>query len=254
MKPFIIYALRDPVTKEIRYIGKCTSLPSRLKAHLNSKDDTRKCRWIASLRTEGYRPEALKLEEGVGDWQSRERFWIAFYRSEGNDLCNHTDGGEGLSGASEETRNKLRELQQALWKDECWRSRMLLALKSPLRCRRISVALAGKKKEALHVSKLPQNSRGYKHTKDFAARISTALRGNKYRVGKKMSSESKARISNSLLGHSRNKGCKQSAESNRKRSLALKGRPKSEEWKKKARIAALRRWEREREQNNVKVR
>jgi hypothetical protein len=59
---------------------------------------------VKGLVDEGMRPNAFCIEkwDGTGDvneWlNERERFWIAYYRSEGCTLTNLTDGGMGLSG------------------------------------------------------------------------------------------------------------------------------------------------------------
>src|SRR5437660_1595370 len=100
-----IYALCEPDTKAVRYVGKADSVKARLKNHKNEKRTTRKCRWLASLHRRGLAPVVILLEEVADDsWQTAERRWIAYFRERGCDLCNHTDGGEGLCGASEETR------------------------------------------------------------------------------------------------------------------------------------------------------
>lgn len=211
----IIYALRDPRDGATRYIGKCSSLPHRFRAHLNDKGSTRKARWIRSLLAIGLSPEAVELEMVEGDWQAAERRWISHFRAEGADLCNHTDGGEGLVGASRETRQKLAVVRRAIHAADPERAKEIA--RDPVRCAKISAALSGKRKSPEHVAKLPQNRPGYKRRT----------------VRPKTPKAPKPHVPKD--------------EVNRKRSAALKGRPKSEEWKEKARSAALKRWARVRE-------
>lgn len=39
MKEVYIYTLEDPITSEIRYVGKANNMESRFKNHLNSSRD-----------------------------------------------------------------------------------------------------------------------------------------------------------------------------------------------------------------------
>lgn len=113
---FIIYALIDPRTNEVRYIGKSSTGLRRPERHARpgslAKDGTWKARWIRKLQAEGatYRIEVLEEVD-------RERLslaeieWIAKGRALGWPLTNLTDGGDGMSGFrfSEETRRKISE-------------------------------------------------------------------------------------------------------------------------------------------------
>lgn len=102
-----IYALCDPNTSEVRYVGK-TVLPieRRLLNHLWEAEHktTHKANWIRSIG----RPNVVLLEEVVGDdWQSRERYWIQQF----DNLTNASEGGEGPAGwkAPPETKRKMSE-------------------------------------------------------------------------------------------------------------------------------------------------
>ncbi|MGV1682921.1 GIY-YIG nuclease family protein [Sphingopyxis sp. NJF-3] len=103
-----IYALRDPRTCEVRYIGFSTDPDARLRAHIQkarSGHTTHHCaRWIMKLIREGSSPECVILHE-LGDdesWQDCERRWIEEYRARGARLTNMTKGGEGFVGLSDE--------------------------------------------------------------------------------------------------------------------------------------------------------
>lgn len=252
---YFIYGLLDPLEGEIRYVGKCSSPAKRLRAHVKECGTTRKCNWIAGLRAQGREPALLILEEGVGDWQERERAWIAAFRMLGNNLCNHTDGGEGLVNPSQETRLKIAEARRRLWEED--RQGQLEITQDPARRAKISIALKGRAKSAEHVANLPQNRRGVKRSEEHKAAISASLKGNTHRRGKKSSAETRLKISMSLTGRKQVGKKPPSKESNLKRSQTLKGRLKSPETIEKMRAAAQARWDRakcQQEDSDVKVR
>ena len=99
-----IYALTDPRTEEVRYIGKTVNEPLfRLERHLEEAQKdvcTYKCDWIRSLISKGLEPglSVLEIVFYPDIWQERERWWIAFARERGFHLTNLTDGGEGGAG------------------------------------------------------------------------------------------------------------------------------------------------------------
>lgn len=92
---YIIYSLNDPITNEVRYVGK-TSLKrkhKRLYEHIKYayKNTTYSATWIRSLLKVNKRPimnvlEVVMIEES----ESREVYWISQF----DNLTNLTDGGE----------------------------------------------------------------------------------------------------------------------------------------------------------------
>jgi hypothetical protein len=106
-----IYALCDPRTGTIRYVGKASDPARRYRRHLKDGRDGKtdhKSRWIASLLGAGVAPRLLVLEVCVeAIWKVRECHWIATLRAAGCDLTNCTDGGDGFAPLSE-TRAKMR--------------------------------------------------------------------------------------------------------------------------------------------------
>lgn len=99
-----IYGLRDPDTKQIRYIGYSSNLQQRYSYHLSDPKRTHKGNWIRSLKQKGLKPELVVLEECNADnWAERERAWIAQAKAQGLPLTNATDGGEGAYNPSPET-------------------------------------------------------------------------------------------------------------------------------------------------------
>lgn len=97
-----IYALKCPVTGEIRYIGKSSRPERRMRCHVNDAirmvADHHNARWIRKLIAAGREPvlvELLKVPPDF-DWDAIERFIIAAARSFGFRLTNSTAGGEGF--------------------------------------------------------------------------------------------------------------------------------------------------------------
>lgn len=104
-----IYALKDPFTDEIRYIGKSVRPKERLTNQCNEHSDTYRCHWIQSVIKQGKKPVQIILEELLpdSDWQKSEREWIAYGRSQGWPLTNTTDGGDGVPGLSGESKERM---------------------------------------------------------------------------------------------------------------------------------------------------
>lgn len=94
-QPAEIYALSDPITGQLRYIGKANDSAERLKSHLRdaNRRDTPVYRWIRKLTNKGLAP-AVKVLEVTHDWQESERRLIALSRARGDKLLNVADGGD----------------------------------------------------------------------------------------------------------------------------------------------------------------
>lgn len=106
-----IYALCDPMTHEIRYVGKTKqNIYSRLSQHVRytKRYNFYNSNWVRSLRP--LKPEILELELiGDDEWVEAEQFWIAYFKTLGAKLTNLTKGGEGTNGVvlSEESKLKI---------------------------------------------------------------------------------------------------------------------------------------------------
>jgi hypothetical protein len=108
-----IYALVDPVTSEIRYIGKSNHPAQRFEEHMEDESSTPKARWIRALRRRGLQPTLLLLERCDRlIWRVRERKWIAVGHKLEWPLTNSTAGGDGPRDAetSERARRVLANL------------------------------------------------------------------------------------------------------------------------------------------------
>lgn len=191
-----IYALVDPTTGLIRYIGKtCKSLSARLGGHkqdsINNK--TRKERWIAKLLRLGVHP-VIELIEIVPreNWKEFERAWISKLRKLGFDLTNLTDGGDGTDGyiMPDEVRERIRQKVRLIIKEHP------IDFTPEVR-QKISKALKGKPKSKEHRAKLskaqtgkPCPMAGKHHTEEAKAKIREARKHQVIRH----SPESRAKI------------------------------------------------------------
>jgi hypothetical protein len=101
-----IYALCDPVTGDIRYVGKADNPHKRFKQHIALREakPTYKTKWVKSLLQSGRQPLLRILEQvAIEDWQDCERQWIEICKTQGCRLTNIGDGGIGGKTLSAET-------------------------------------------------------------------------------------------------------------------------------------------------------
>lgn len=101
-RPFIIYALTDPRTLEVRYIGQTVAPRVRYKTHLWTAKrgaPTYKDRWLRELNVAGLEPIFNVLETTTDNERNPcEIQWIAYFRSIDAPLTNLASGGGGISG------------------------------------------------------------------------------------------------------------------------------------------------------------
>lgn len=98
MPDFIVYALIEPDTGCVRYVGLSTRGDERPRTHRRpsaARARTRCGNWLRALRSRGLLPEWVVLQrcETEDALAEAERFWIAHYRTRGVDIVNHMDGG-----------------------------------------------------------------------------------------------------------------------------------------------------------------
>lgn len=96
-----IYLLVDPVSKEVRYVGKANNPQRRYAQHTGAYElqkPTHKNHWIKSLQAAGREPELHIYAECEGEeWSEAERETIRLYKSLGARLTNLDEGGKGAS-------------------------------------------------------------------------------------------------------------------------------------------------------------
>lgn len=183
------YALCDPKTKAIRYIGYTKNPVQRLKQHIKyCKGTSHRSRWISKLLSQGLVPHMeiffLNKKE-FKSWEEAERTIINICRSEGFRLTNTSDGGMGGSGGPGPTRpdhiEKLRQAQIRNWEDPTYRERHIKSLTG----RRLSPESIAKRSETVRGSK-----RSPKTRKRISEGIKRAHRENP-EIGRKISASRK---------------------------------------------------------------
>lgn len=97
-----VYALGDPRTDEIRYVGRSVQPEIRLRDHMRktAPNGNRSRRWLHALKRRGLRPvfwilEVVPNENHAG---KRETWWIHYFWRVGARLANETDSGEHGGG------------------------------------------------------------------------------------------------------------------------------------------------------------
>lgn len=164
-----IYALKDPITFEIRYIGKSDNPIKRLRKHIiftkaNPNCYNHKTNWIRQIISTNSIPIIEIIDEvNIVDWMFWESHYISLYKSWGFNLVNSTLGGDG--GA---TRN-------------------------------------GRKNSVEHCLKMSLSQKGRKLTEEHRKKIAEAAKSRKKRAPlseetkKKMSASAKNTYSNGRI-------------------------------------------------------
>lgn len=110
METTFIYALCEPHSRTVRYIGKANDPKHRFLEHLwySVKFQSHLGCWLRSLLSQGEKPNLVILRE-IPDshWQISEERYIRLAKGLGMSLVNGTEGGEGLHNPSTETRAKI---------------------------------------------------------------------------------------------------------------------------------------------------
>lgn len=110
---FIIYAIVEPHTSEVRYIGKSVNGLSRPKAHFRATEYNKGVRpiqkWMKQRTESGVIPEIkiLEISDRAEDLSALEIKHIAEHRATKSRLLNCTAGGDGSLGRP--VPNSIRE-------------------------------------------------------------------------------------------------------------------------------------------------
>lgn len=188
----VIYCLCDPITNDIRYVGKATCLYIRIRKHHNQSKlikPNHKNNWIKSLLNKGLRAKVIVIEECYNeeDLNDAEIKWIKHYKNLGYNLTNGTEGGDG---------GKL----------------------SPESIAKMAASKKGKKLSEEHKAKISKANMGHKPynfgplTEEHKAKISKANKGkfvseetreklSKANKGKFVSDETRIKQKNSRLSY-----------------------------------------------------
>lgn len=123
-----IYALCCPFTDQIKYIGQTKTGLIRIKSHWRdfrpsalSNKITKVKYWIKSLKDQNIQFKVKYLEycNDINSLNKAEIYWIKYYKNQGLDLLNHTDGGQ-IGKTRELTKQEKTELSKKT-RDAMWR-------------------------------------------------------------------------------------------------------------------------------------
>lgn len=198
----IIYALCEPGTRTVRYIGQTDNIKRRFQDHLSVSKKKRShlgC-WIQSLGEQ--KPNLVVLSEvAARDRDAEEIRFIKAARILGMRLTNATDGGGGCPNPTPETRRKM--------------SAAKIGKPFPLAARAAAVAKnTGRKlppRSEAHCSAISKALSGGSRTPEQRAKISAGLTGKKRTEaqraaqsarmkGRRLSEKTRTAISNTLKG------------------------------------------------------
>lgn len=92
-----IYTLSNPITNEVRYIGKTNNISKRYSAHIKDNSKSYKSSWIKSLLNNNVLPiiEILEEFDNEIDCYESEKYWIEQFINWGFRLTNLQIGGIG---------------------------------------------------------------------------------------------------------------------------------------------------------------
>lgn len=102
LKKQFIYILKDPISNEIKYVGKSNNPEKRLKRHMSEynliESWTAKNKWLLYLKNKDMYPIIEIIQECFDDDVNfMEIKWISHYKSIGIGLLNETEGGDGYN-------------------------------------------------------------------------------------------------------------------------------------------------------------
>lgn len=105
----MIYALLDPLTYEIRYVGRSSYGLKRARSKHSAWCEN----WRQKLKRQGIDPITLIVEVFPNtvtndELDNAEIFWITKFKSQRYNLTNLTDGGHGRKGYSLSDSTKLK--------------------------------------------------------------------------------------------------------------------------------------------------
>lgn len=180
-RPTYLYALRDPVTRVVRYVGITRDPAQRLGAHLNRfalKRPSHKNHWLRGLVARGMAPLLTILAEtDEHAAPALEIATIAAYRAAGYNLTNVTMGGEGVRGLVHSAQTRAKITAKQMGKPRPGNKGSPAAIAASVAARK------GKPLSAEHRAKIsvgvgtPKGMLGKHHTPEWCARQSERFRG-----------------------------------------------------------------------------
>jgi GIY-YIG catalytic domain-containing protein/NUMOD3 motif-containing protein len=195
MRTTFIYALCDPDTGDIRYIGKSDRPEERFKVHLRDlRHANHRVNWIKNLLTSGKSPRLQIIDEVPAEhWQQLEIAYIEFFKGCGYLLVNGTSGGNGMHNPTSQVRAKLSKaltgIKRPKQSQERIRNRVSKITgqkRSPEFRARLSLLYSGsgnpmfgKKQSIATIKKRITKTTGLKRSPEQRSRMSAAARNRK---------------------------------------------------------------------------
>lgn len=186
-----IYGLYDK-DRKLRYVGKTLrTIEQRLAAHLceaGRREHNHRLDWVRSCLKQNYIPMIKLIEETEGNGNLEEMFYILFYRQQGADLVNGTEGGDGRVGCkhTEETKQKMSEAHRG----------KLFTVDTK---RKMSKSHCGKQHTDEAKQKMRVWHRGKSLSMETKQKMRKSISGEKnHNFGKPMSKEQKQKISETM--------------------------------------------------------
>ena len=205
--PFQIYYVFSPDQNQDgpRYIGMHTGpMGRRISEHLSearSGKNTHKCNWIRKVLASGQEPvfEVISIFESREKMVKAEIDHIAYWRLQGANLTNATNGGEGMSGykVSDETKSKQSIAHSGKFPSIETRAKMRAShLANPPTDEHVKklVALTSERNRTVeHRAKVSAGLMGHVVSEDTRAKIGAAS------LGRIHTEKSKAKVSKAVV-------------------------------------------------------
>lgn len=179
-----IYALCEPGTRTVRYIGKSDDPKRRFRAHLRQSimAKTHLGNWLRLLAESGTKPDMVVLREVLDDqWEVAEERYIRIALGCGMKLVNGTAGGDGIHNPGPETRAKLAANNVArVWSEETRKKLSRAKTESPsarAHMDRLHAARIGTHNSAEHNANIGRGLLGHKQSPEVCAEMSKSRQG-----------------------------------------------------------------------------
>jgi hypothetical protein len=221
-----IYALSDPDTNNIRYIGKSDNPRKRYQNHLvpSREANYHKEVWVKSLRKKDRKPiMSIVCSVDRNEWEDAEKYFIWLFRELGFDLTNSSEGGQGTNNPSGNTRGRMsrssKRRQLTPEQLESLRERARNLSKDPDVVARRSAKFVGQRRSKEFCRRISVRMMGWKPSEE------TREKNRQSHLGKKMSEANKEKLRRHTIFRN--------PEFIKKMKKRLKGRVFTPEWRKK---------------------
>ncbi|MDE2102413.1 MAG: GIY-YIG nuclease family protein [Patescibacteria group bacterium] len=121
---WFVYALLDPITDDVRYIGSSVNPSNRFQSHYRGSHNRRVRAWFKELRSIGQRPRLVTLADVRG--------WRAANRLENVYIFEYSRNGAELLNIINSLETSIRDAWRR-WARE-WKRDLIRHARYPLRC------------------------------------------------------------------------------------------------------------------------